>query len=108
MTLSLIKTTVNNAQGTYTPSLLVNGYFEINQVGALTINNPNYGSNGQVFVIKTVMDTPNQPILTWGSAYVPGVGMLCGGTGPQGSTWVHAFLYDDDDGKAYLIHSSYY
>lgn len=52
MALSLVKQTVNNAQGNVTPNALLYGYFVYNQIGDLVIQSPIFAVDGQIISIR--------------------------------------------------------
>lgn len=106
MALSLGQVTANNVSGTYTPSGLLNGYFDLNIVGDVTINFPTgLVGGGQIVGIRTTMADDSQPVISWGSAYKGGSAGLWQGSASEGVSWLSVFLCAG--GEAYLISSDY-
>jgi hypothetical protein len=94
MGLSLVKQTINNASGTYTPNALLYGGFAFVQTGAIHINAPANAADLQIlaFSFHQAAAGAGWPI-TWDEVY-----ML--GSGP----WPDGYLTQDHGHKVLAMH----
>jgi hypothetical protein len=95
MTVSLLKTTVNNVSGNYAPNCLLNGLFEIHIIGDTTIIEPTNLGVGQIFGVKVVGDGTHT-VLFDTDFYDADGGVFYGLPPSAGDYYKAVFLYDGD------------
>lgn len=108
MAISLLKT-AQNVSGTYTPNLLLYGYFQLTLTGNATINIPSAltASDGQLFSVDLLWVGSGAALtytVNWNGNYlIPNDGpQLSPGNPLIACRAKHIFMYDD--GKAYLFY----